>query len=206
MTVESRDNGGPRTDVRGWLIVGEHVHGRRDNPFDNPFYGYRRTDIVLPDGRPATYHGVLVGDMVHALPIEDDLTVHLVVQHRPNARRHDELEIPVVLELPGGAADPRLGLHGSADLELCQEVGMRARRLQQVGTLFPAVGLSDERDHVFLATGLYPATDPDHDEATEQDLRVVTRTFGAVYDEITRGVQPVCARTLSALAIIAQRL
>src|SRR5689334_11673674 len=97
-----------------WQVVKEKVYPkgpqRRNNPFRNRFYGYRQTDLVLPDGRPATYHGVLIPNCVHLVAIEDDLTTYLVRQDRPNARRSGSLVVPKTLELPGGFAKDGLSL------------------------------------------------------------------------------------------------
>lgn len=189
-----------------WQVNGERLYVPGDNPLGNPFYGYRRTDLTLPDGRPATYHGILVGDIVLAVPMEDDLTIHLIRQPRPNARALADRAVPEVLELPGGAADPVLGLAASADQELCQEIGRRSRKLEQVGVLMTAVGISNERDTIFLATSLYPATDNEHDEATEQSIVVVSEPFGSLYDRLRTGSLPVSAQTLAALTLVAALL
>lgn len=189
-----------------WRVVDETVYDKGSNPLGNTFYGYRRIDLRLPDGRPAVYHGVLVGEVVLAVPLEEDLTVHLVSQRRPNARTAAQPEVPLVLELPGGGAEPGLTLAASVDNEMCQEIGLRARSLERLGELMTAVGIADERDTIFLATGLYPAVDDDHDEATEQDLVVVSEPFGRLYDRIRDGSAPVAAQTVAALALLAARL
>lgn len=189
-----------------WQVISERLYVPGDNPLGNPFYGYRTTDLKLPDGRPATYHGILVGDIVHAVPLEDDLTIHLIRQPRPNARTLADRDVPTVLELPGGAADPVLGLAASADQELCQEIGRRSHKLEQVGVLMTAVGISDERDNIFLATSLYPATDDEHDEATEQSIVVVSEPFGSLYDRLCTASLPVSSQTLAALTLVAALL
>lgn len=190
----------------GWRVIDETVHAKGENPMGNPFYGYRRSQLTLPDGRPATYHGVLIGDVVLAVPMEDDLTVHLIRQRRPNARALTDRDVPAVLELPGGGAHPGLSLAASVDLEMCQEIGRRATRLEQIGVLLTAVGIADERDTIFLATGLYPAVDEHHDEPTEQDIEVVSDGFGRLYDRVRAGRAPVSAQTIAALALLSARL
>ncbi|MGW5666923.1 NUDIX domain-containing protein [Micromonospora sp. NPDC003776] len=189
-----------------WQVVDETLYSKGANPLGNTFYGYRRTQLRLPDGRPAVYHGVILGEVVFAVPLEEDLTVHLVAQRRPNARTPAERDVPCVLELPGGGPDPSLSLAASAEKEMCQEIGRRARQMEQLGVLMTAVGIADERDTIFLATGLYPAVDESHDEATEQDLVVVSEPFGRLYDRIRDGSAPVSGQTVAALALLAARL
>jgi ADP-ribose pyrophosphatase len=189
-----------------WQIAGEQIYPKGDNPFDNRFFGYRRTDLVLPDGRSATYHGVLVGDIVHAVPIDDDLTTYLIRQHRPNARANGSSDVPCLLELPGGVVEPKLGIEQSLHQELRQEVGKRAKTLTKLGVLHPAIGLSDECDTIFLATGLSSERDIHHNEATEQDLVVVAEPFGVLYDRICNSNEPVSAQTVAAMALAAARL
>jgi ADP-ribose pyrophosphatase len=204
--ADDLQRGEGRYRMGDWKVTRDRLYEPGDNPLGNPFYGYRTTDLLLPDGRSATYHGILVGDIVHAAPLEDDLTIHLISQPRPNARTTADRDVPAVLELPGGAADPGLGLAASADRELCQEIGCRAGTLEQLGVLMTAVGVSDERDTIFLATSLYLATDHDHDEATEQSIVVVSEPFGRLYDRLRHGRAPASAQTVAALTLVAARL
>src|SRR5882757_416607 len=106
------------SEMSDWTVTGETVWPKGDNPFGNRFYGYRETNLVLPDGRLATYFGNLVGHCVHAVAVEDDLTTYLVRQSRPNVRAIGQMTVPITLELPGGFADPDLGLEGSAREEV----------------------------------------------------------------------------------------
>jgi 8-oxo-dGTP pyrophosphatase MutT (NUDIX family) len=189
-----------------WRVVGETVYPKGDNPLGNPFYGYRTTDLVLPDGRSARYHGILVGDVVFAVPMEEDLTTHLIRQPRPNARAPLAADVPAYLELPGGSVHPGLGLAASVDREMCQEIGLRARTIEQIGVLMTSVGVSEERDTIFLATDLYSAGDDDHDEPTEQSIELVSEPFGRLYDQVRTGAVPVSAQTLASLTLVAARL
>lgn len=191
--------------TRNWEITGEEVFDARNNPLDNPFYGYRRTKLRLPDGQRATYHGLIVSDTVHVVAVEDDLTTYLVRQKRPNAMGINQKDIPEVLELPGGFADERYDLAASANRELEEEAGLHASNLEHIGTLYPSVGVSNEKDHIFLGRLLEPVASPTG-EATEQGLQVVSGPFGKLYDELLHSPGTVSAQTVAALSLASVRL
>lgn len=184
-----------------WSISGVEDFPKGNNPLGNRFYGYKKRHITLPDGREAIYNGVAIGDCVHTVGVDDDETTYFVRQTRPNVQRGTEA-IPTTLELPGGFAIPELSLEASAAREFSEEVGLRALRMDHIGTLWPSTGISDERDHIFLAQNLSPVENALAErETTEQDMRIVTMPFGQAYELFTSGSEPVSAQTLSALAL-----
>lgn len=187
--------------MSNWTVSRETILPKGDNPMGNNFYGYRKVDLDLPDGRTATYHGVIPGDCVHVLAVEDDLTTYLVRQKRPNALPAGGRIVPVTLELPGGFARQKLGLETSAREEAREEIGRNIGNLLKIGELYPSTGLSNEVDTIYLGTGLSIAEDVVHSEATEQDLRIVTGKFGELMDDLRRGGQPVSAQALAAFAL-----
>ncbi len=193
-----------------WKILREKVMPRgarrRDNPFRNRFYGYRQTDLELPDGRKATYHGVLIPECVHIVALEDDLTTYLVRQSRPNARQAGSLVIPKTLELPGGFAKEGLTLEAAAQNELAGEIKRYAGTMEKVGVILPSAGISNERDHIFMGTKLTPVVSAEEVEATEQDMRIVSGPFGKLYDSLLQSRSPVSAQTLAAMGMVARRL
>ena len=189
-----------------WLVTGETVHPKGGNPLGNRFYGYRQVDLVLPDGRPATYHGVDIGWCVHVVALEEDETTYLVRQRRPNVMPVGGRSVPKTLELPGGFADLSLTLDESAAQELGQETGRRADNMEFIGTLYPSTGISNEQDHIFMATGLSVITPMDSGEATEQDMKLVHGKFGYLYRQMQLDKLPVSAQTLAAMAKVAVRL
>jgi hypothetical protein len=191
-----------------WCVDREVIYpagANGQNPFGNRFFGYRKTFLTLPDGQQARYHGVLVGPCVHVAALEPDGTIYLVKQKRPNARQpgSDE-EVPETLELPGGFVKERDVLDAGR-LELAQEVGRTAAKLDQIGVIRPYGSISDELDYILLGTDLSVVA-REVDEATEQDLRVVPMPFGAAYDQMQRDELPVSGPTLAAMAKVAVRL
>jgi ADP-ribose pyrophosphatase len=97
-----------------------------------------------------------------AIVAYDDEHVWLVRQPR-------EAILQFTLELPAG----KLDVEGESALqtaqrELAEEIGRAAEDWQEVISYFPSSGYSDERVHVFAATGLSEVdTDPDPGERIE---------------------------------------
>jgi hypothetical protein len=195
-------------EMPGWRVNDEIIYPSGNNPFNNRFYGYRDVHLTLPDGRLATYHGVVVPPCVHIVAVENDGTSYLVRQDRPNVMEPGAREVPQTLELPGGFARPELSLEGSAQGELAQEIGKSAGTLVKVGVLFPSHGISSERDTIFLGTDLEDFRTAS-DEATEQDLSVVSGPFGELYDALrqeTMNGNPISAQTFAAMSLAAHLL
>ena len=189
-----------------WSVRSDQNYPAGTNPFGNRFYGYRSTNLILPDGRQATYHGVVIPDCIHVVAMEDDLTTYLVRQFRPNARANRATDIPQTLELPGGFQKPGLEKCGAANEELKEEIGKSAGSLTVLGTLFPSPGISNETDTVFLGRDLSDCPHTGETEATEQSLTVVAGPFGVLYDRMRQGHEPVAAQTLAAMAMAAVHL
>lgn len=70
-----------------------------------------------------------------------------------------------IWEIPAGTLDPRESPIHCAKRELIEEIGYSANHWQQLGTITPLPGCTDERIHIFLASDLQPAKqDLDEDE------------------------------------------
>ena len=194
------------SEVSNWEIVTTQEFPPGGNPLSNPFYGYTITDLIMPNGQPAQYHGLRVGDIVHAGVLEEDLTIHLVQQDRPNLRRAGQGTIPRTLELPGGFVKENLGLAGSAAQEAREEVKRDPAMVEYLGVLYTSPGTSDEQDHIFMATLLSPLRGVVEVDATEEDMGIVSMPFGKAYDMMRSGKRPVVSQTLAAMSMIAARL
>ena len=115
------------------------------------------------DGRAGLYAWVEKPPAAVILPVDGD-GVWLVEQfrHPPRAR---------FWELPQGAweAAPAAAPEELARGELAEETGLRAERLERLGRLFFAYGMSDQFFDVWLARDLVPG--PQRLEETEHGLR-----------------------------------
>ncbi len=128
------------------------------------------------DGTPGLYGWIEKSPSALIVPIEDG-HVWLIEQYRHPVRRR-------FWEFPQGAWEDGDGrARGARAAELAEETGLRAARMEQLGRLHFAYGLSDQAVDVWRATGLEPGQQAL--EATEQDL--IVRRF--TVDEVDRMVR-----------------
>ncbi|MFQ5840402.1 MAG: NUDIX domain-containing protein [Candidatus Methylomirabilales bacterium] len=106
-----------------------------------------RWRVRLPDGREALRDIVRPPDAAAVLPIDQAGRVHLVRQARPAAGR-------LVIEIPAGIIPPGESPRATAVRECAEEIGQRPRRLRKLCTVFPAIGYSTGRVHIYLGTDL----------------------------------------------------
>jgi len=70
-----------------------------------------------------------------------------------------------IWEIPAGTLGPGETPERCAHRELQEEAGYRAELIRHLTTVFTTPGFTDERIHLFLATGLTPGRgQPEHDE------------------------------------------
>ena len=131
--------------------------------YANPWLSVREDRIEYPDGSAGTYGVIDKPDFALVVP-EEDGGFHLVEQYRYPVRRRS-------WEFPSGSFPH--GVTGSAQemaiAELREETGHTAGRLDKLGHLHCANGMTGEGVHIFHATDL-TAGQPRR-EATEQDMR-----------------------------------
>ena len=127
---------------------------------DGPRFSVHRAEF---DGR--TREWVQAPDAV-AVVAYDDEQLYLIRQLREAIGRDD------VLELPAGIMDEE-GEEpiDTARRELREEIGMEADDWEHATTFFSSSGFTDEKVHVFLATGLRKVAEPDADG--EEGLELV---------------------------------
>jgi ADP-ribose pyrophosphatase len=87
-------------------------------------------------------------------------------------------------ELPAGGIDEGEGPQEAAERELREETGYEATSIYAVGEFLTTPGLTDERMHAFVATGLRQVG---QDLEDDESLSVVTRTMADVEGMIDRG-------------------
>jgi 8-oxo-dGTP pyrophosphatase MutT (NUDIX family) len=131
------------------------------------------------DGTPGLYAWVEKPPAAVIVPLDGD-HVWLIEQHRhPVGARFWELPQGAWEDEPGARAEDL------ARGELAEETGLRAARMEHLGQLFFAYGMSDQSFDVWRATGLEPGEQAL--EATEADLRVERFTVGGLGDMISGG-------------------
>ena len=138
--------------------------------YRNPWLRLREDRILRSNGKEGVYGVIDKDDCAIILPIDfgkpensgEDQTqdrVWLVEQFRYTIQER-------CLELPqGGWEQSEVDPEELARGELKEELGLHAASMIYLGTLWIAYGFSNQKQHVFLATGLTPTEkDPDPEE------------------------------------------
>lgn len=161
--------------------------------YANAWMTVREDAIRRPDGSAGIYGVIDKPTAAVVIPCDGD-RLHLVEQFRypVGARRW---------EFPMGTAPDRAELDPAllAARELAEETGLRAGRMERLGDLDIAPGMSSQREHVFLATEL--TVGPTRREHTEQDMRAAwfTRTE---FEAAVRAGGIVDAQTVAAYLLL----
>jgi ADP-ribose pyrophosphatase len=131
--------------------------------YENRWLRVREDTIRRRDGSDGLYGVVERTDFVVVVPWQNGMLT-LVEQYRYPIRQR-------IWELPMGMWEQSPGLDplALAAAELREETGLRAARMERVGTLLQGPGYCNQRGHVFLATGLTEG-EPAR-EVSEQDMR-----------------------------------
>ena len=129
--------------------------------FQGRVFQVRLDDVRMPGGQVARLDIVEHRSAVAMLPLDDQGNIWFIRQYRHPAA----IEL---LELPAGVMDEGEIPEVSAQRELREEIGMSAKRLEELGSFFLAPGYSNEYMYVYLAQDLSPAPlQPDADEFIE---------------------------------------
>jgi ADP-ribose pyrophosphatase len=130
-----------------------------------------------------------------AVVVYDDRDVWLVRQPR------EAVDEPALLEIPAG----RLDVAGEQPLaaakrELAEEIGRGARSWELIVVYYTGAGFTDERVHLFAATGLYEA----HADSQENERIEIVRWPLARLDDALAECRD--AKTLIGLLWLARRM
>lgn len=166
--------------------------------YRNNWLTLREDDIVRPDGSTGVY------------AVVDKPTYALVIPYDPAQDRFhlvEQFRYPLGLrrwEFPQGTAPEQEHLDPTAlaHRELREETGLRAERMERLGQLDVAAGMSSQRGWVFLATGL---TEGEHErEHEEQDMHSAWFSR-AELDRMIRDGDITDAQSLAALTFLLLR-
>ncbi len=164
--------------------------------YANAWMTVREDAIRRPDGSDGIYGVVDKPTAAVVIPFDGE-RLHLVEQFRyPVGERR--------WEFPMGTAPDRAEQDPAelAARELAEETGLVAGRMELLGHLDIAPGMSSQREHVFLATDLtVGAAEREH---TEQDMRAAWFTV-AEFEAMIRDGGIVDAQTLAAYLLMGLR-
>ena len=163
--------------------------------FDGKILSLRVDTVAMSNGIEATREVIEHGPAVAIVPVDDKGDVHLVRQYRKAVGES-------LLEVPAGRMDQGEDPAEAAHRELGEETGLRAGKLDFLGSYFTTPGFTDEEMHTFLATDLTEGdAHPDEDEEVERvtvplEQAVEMATNGELHD----------GKSIAALLVAWQRL
>jgi ADP-ribose pyrophosphatase len=110
-------------------------------------------------------------------PAGEDPQLLLIRQYRYAAERY-------LYEVPAGRLDPGEAPLACATRELLEETGCTAERVEFLTSIFTTPGFTDERIHLFMASGL---TRGESQRESDEFIEVVTRPLSDVLRLIESG-------------------
>jgi len=134
-------------------------------------------EVELPNGLTTTLDVIRHPGASAVVPILADGRVLLIRQYRYAAGGF-------ILEVPAGKLDPGEQPEHCARRELEEETGLRAQRIEALGTILTTPGFTDERIHLFAAFDLLEV--PQALEANEI-IELVPTPFAEALDLIWSG-------------------
>ena len=109
-----------------------------------------RENVTLENGTTTDVEFIEHPGATAVIPFLDDKRIVLLKQYRHALKK-------TIWEVPAGTLDPREEIISCAKRELIEETGYSAGQWHRLGEITPVPGYSNERIHIFLATGLQPA-------------------------------------------------
>lgn len=140
-----------------------------------------REAVILENGVTTDVEFIEHPGATAIIPFLSATRVILLNQYRHALRRY-------IWEIPAGTLDPQESAISCAKRELIEETGYSADEWRMIGEITPVPGYSDERIHIFIASGLQPAEQNlDQDElinvhALDLDKTMAMITRGEIQD------------------------
>ena len=104
-----------------------------------------------------------------------------------------------IWEIPAGVLEPGETPEACARRELLEETGARAERIEHLTTIFTTPGFTDEKIHLFLASGIMAGeARPEPDEFLAVESRPLSRVL-----EMIRDREVVDAKSIVAILYLA---
>lgn len=133
--------------------------------FRSPWFQLRQDEVTLPGGEAITYNVVEHPGYAMVVPLLADGRVLLERVYRYTVQE-------TCLECPSGGLEDETP-EACGRRELLEETGHRAAAMRPLGSFFGSNGISDERLHLFLATGVERAAEPRRDPTEQMELERV---------------------------------
>jgi len=153
------------------------IINRKQVAYDGKAFRVVSENITLPNGSTTEMDVIRHPGAAAIVPLADSETVILIRQYRHAVRDH-------IWEIPAGTLEPGEAPLDCARRELTEETGYSAGTFEKIGEIVPVPGYSDERIHLFVASGL-TAGDQNLDEG--EWLEVHRTPFAEVLEMIRSG-------------------
>lgn len=153
-----------------------------------------REDMAEMPNRQTTIYGVCeLGVAVGVLPFIDDEHLVMVRQYRYVQQENHRWEMPT------GGMKPGESLEETAQRELMEEIGYRARSLTPISTFYSSKSVCDETAHLFIGRDLVRAeAPPDETEFLEVAILPFTQVLQLVMASEIRDSMTVIAVLIAA--------
>lgn len=181
-------------------LRGDAPHGRRlstERAWTGRLLAVDRDRVRAPNGTELELEMIRHRGAAAVVPLlspldSDDPHVLLIHQYRYAADG-------MIWEIPAGVLEPGEDPAECARRELREEAGAEAEEIEHLTTMFTTPGFTDERIHLFLATGIRAgAASPNQDELIEAHARPLSHVLAMIRDgEIVDG------KTIVALMYVA---
>lgn len=122
-------------------------------------------DMVLPNKNRMKVEYVKHPGAVCVVPFLSEDKIILIRQFRPVIRRY-------IWELAAGTLNKNETIKESAQRELIEEIGYKAKALKEIGWVYTTPGFTTEKIHIFVAKGLTKVK-TEH----EKDEVIMSRVF-----------------------------
>jgi ADP-ribose pyrophosphatase len=113
-------------------------------------YSLIKENVTLDNGITTDMEFIEHPGATAIIPLLNKNRIVLLNQYRHALRKY-------IWEIPAGTLDPQESVISCAKRELIEETGFSADQWHSLGEITPVPGYSDERIHIFLATGLQAA-------------------------------------------------
>ena len=170
-----------------WKIV------NRQTVYQDPWLKVDRDEVTRPDGKPGTYCVAHLKPGVCVVAVDDDQQIHLTSEFHYGVGR-------TTLEAVSGGIDPGESPRSTAERELAEEIGLRARTWVELGTVDPFTS------NVVSPTRLYLAMGVTVGEAAPEGTEVIERTRMPLVDAVQKVLKSEISHAPSCEAILRSAL